>query len=76
MNLNNSFLDFDHAMVASGFKINRCDKCVYVMKTENDYVILCIYVDNMLILGSNIILCVYVDDILIFYSNHTSQICK
>ncbi|KAK6156625.1 hypothetical protein DH2020_010873 [Rehmannia glutinosa] len=44
---------FDNAMKECGFKINECDKCVYVKDTENDYVILCLYVDDMLIIGSN-----------------------
>ena len=38
-------------MLANGFKINECDKCVYVKNTENDYVMLCLYVDDMLIVG-------------------------
>ncbi|KAH9727083.1 CCHC-type domain-containing protein [Citrus sinensis] len=33
--------------------INECDKCVYVKETENCYVILCLYVDDMLIVGSD-----------------------
>ena len=40
-------------MLANGFKINECDKCVYVKDTENGYVILCLYVDDMLIVGSD-----------------------
>ena len=40
-------------MMSNGFKINECDKCVYVKDTENGYVILCLYVDDMLIVGSN-----------------------
>ena len=44
---------FDHAMLESGFKINECDKCVYVKDTSSGYVILCLYVDDMLIIGSN-----------------------
>ena len=26
---------FDHTMITSGFKINKCDKCVYVKEIEN-----------------------------------------
>ncbi|GKF45363.1 retrotransposon protein, putative, ty1-copia subclass [Tanacetum coccineum] len=37
----------------SGFKINECDKCVYVKDTSSGYVIMCLYVDDMLIIGSN-----------------------
>ncbi|KAK1423986.1 hypothetical protein QVD17_19297 [Tagetes erecta] len=44
---------FDHVMLDSGFKINECDKCVYVKDTPDGYVILCLYVDDMLIAGSN-----------------------
>ena len=44
---------FDIAMLKSGFRINECDKCVYTKDTENGYVILCLYVDDMLIIGSN-----------------------
>ena len=34
-------------------RINVCDKCVYVKDTDKGYVILCLYVDDMLIIGSN-----------------------
>ncbi|GKA10260.1 putative RNA-directed DNA polymerase [Tanacetum coccineum] len=40
-------------MLESGFKINECDKCVYVKVTSSGYVILCLYVDDMLIVGSS-----------------------
>ena len=40
---------FDKVMLSNGFKINECDKCVYVKKTQNCFAILCLYVDNMLI---------------------------
>ncbi|GJV33866.1 retrotransposon protein, putative, ty1-copia subclass [Tanacetum coccineum] len=44
---------FDHTMLESGFKINECDKCVYVKDICSGYVILCLYVDDMLIVDSN-----------------------
>ncbi|GJT91176.1 retrovirus-related pol polyprotein from transposon TNT 1-94 [Tanacetum coccineum] len=44
---------FDHTMLESGFKINECDKCVYVKDTSSGYLIMCLYVDDMLIIGSN-----------------------
>ncbi|GJZ88510.1 retrotransposon protein, putative, ty1-copia subclass [Tanacetum coccineum] len=44
---------FDHTMLESGFKINECDKCVFVKDTNSGYVILCLYVDDILIVGSN-----------------------
>ncbi|KAK6142803.1 hypothetical protein DH2020_023151 [Rehmannia glutinosa] len=43
---------FDSIMKSNGFKINECDKCVYIKGTTKDYVIVCIYVDDMLIMGS------------------------
>ncbi|KAD0234951.1 hypothetical protein E3N88_44570 [Mikania micrantha] len=44
---------FDQVMLNNGFKINECDKCVYVKNTTRGYVILCLYVDDMLIVGSD-----------------------
>ena len=44
---------FDNAMITNGFKINECDKCVYIKDTKNWYVILCLYVDDMFIVRSN-----------------------
>ena len=40
-------------MMSHGFKINECDKCVYVKDMELRYVIVCLYVDDMLIVGSD-----------------------
>lgn len=40
-------------MLSHGFKINECDKYVYVKDTEHGYVIVCLYVDDMLIVGSD-----------------------
>ena len=40
-------------MMSHGFKLNECDKCVYVKEVEHGYVIVCLYVDDMLILGSD-----------------------
>ncbi|KAD4585972.1 hypothetical protein E3N88_23573 [Mikania micrantha] len=44
---------FDQVMINNGFKINECDKCVYVKNTMRGYVILCLYVYDMLIVGSD-----------------------
>lgn len=33
--------------------INECDKCVYTKEIENSYIISCLYVNDMLIIGSN-----------------------
>ena len=40
-------------MFLNGFKIYKCDKCVYVKETKHGYAILCLYVNDMLIFGSN-----------------------
>ena len=39
-------------MMTNGFKINECDKCVYVKNTERGFVIICLYVDDILIMGN------------------------
>ena len=44
---------FDSAIISNGFKINECDKYVYVKSTDKGYVIVCLYVDDMLIIGNN-----------------------
>ncbi|KAK3040689.1 hypothetical protein RJ639_028385 [Escallonia herrerae] len=44
---------FDRVMIENGFRINECDKCVYVKGMEKGHVIVCLYVDDMLIIGSN-----------------------
>ena len=40
-------------MMPNGFKINECNKCVYIKNTDKGYGIVCLYVDDMLIIGSN-----------------------
>ena len=35
------------------FKINEYDKCVYVERTPHGDVLVCLYIDNILIFGSN-----------------------
>ena len=44
---------FDNVMMSHDFKINECEKCIYVKDTEHRYIIVCLYVDNMLIIGSD-----------------------
>ncbi|KAK6140627.1 hypothetical protein DH2020_025627 [Rehmannia glutinosa] len=46
-------LKFDNTILPNGFKINECDKCVYVKGTSKAFVIVCLYVDNSLIMGSS-----------------------
>jgi len=40
-------------MLSNEFKINEVDKCIYVKNIDKGYVIICFYMDDMLILGSN-----------------------
>ena len=40
-------------MMSHDFEINECDNCVYVKNTEHGYVIICMYVDDMLIVDSD-----------------------
>ena len=40
-------------MMSHGFNINECDKCVYVKDAKLGYVIVCLYVDDMIIVGSD-----------------------
>ena len=45
---------FDNLIISNGFKVNESDKCIYY-KSENDIcTIICLYVDDLLIFGSNI----------------------
>src|SRR5688572_29625408 len=43
---------FDQTMLSNGFKINECDKYVYIKDTPNKVVIVCLYVDDMLIMSN------------------------
>ncbi|KAF3661707.1 hypothetical protein FXO38_11555 [Capsicum annuum] len=45
---------FDQTMLANRFKINECNKCVYIKDTPNHQVIVCLYVDDMLIISRDI----------------------
>ena len=44
---------FDNVMMSQGFKINECNKCVYVKDIEHGFVIVCLYLDDMLIVGND-----------------------
>ena len=44
---------FDNVMLEKGFKTSECDKCVYIKQNKEGYILLCLYVDDMLIIGSN-----------------------
>ena len=40
-------------LIKDGFTINECDKCIYTKTVENACIIVCLYVNDMLILGTN-----------------------
>ena len=40
-------------MMSHDFKIKECDKCVYVKDSKHGYVIVCLYINDMLIVSSN-----------------------
>ncbi|GJZ63797.1 retrovirus-related pol polyprotein from transposon TNT 1-94, partial [Tanacetum coccineum] len=39
---------FDNTLLSNDFQINECDKCVYVKQYKNAFVIICLYVDDIL----------------------------
>ena len=41
-------------MIENGYKSNECDKCIYSKSWNNLHVIISLYVDDMLIFGSNV----------------------
>jgi len=41
-------------MIKDGLTINECDKCVYTKIVGNECIIVSLYVDDMLIVGTNI----------------------
>ena len=43
----------DHAMLTQGFKINECDRCVHIKNMKNYCILVCLYVDDMVIMGIN-----------------------
>jgi len=45
---------FDTTLTSAGFAINEADRCVYYRHGEGNFVILCLYVDDILIFGTNI----------------------
>jgi len=45
---------FDGVKMRNGFHIHERDRCVYYKQVGQSYVMICLYVDDMLIFGSNI----------------------
>ena len=45
---------FDMTLMSSTFAINEVDRCVYYRQGGGESIILCLYVDDILIFGTNI----------------------
>ena len=45
---------FASSLEKNGFTINNSDSCVYFKLFGSDYVIICLYVDDMLMFGTNL----------------------
>ena len=45
---------FDKIILEFGFKINEHDRCVYYKKDNGECIILCLYVDDILLFGTNL----------------------
>ena len=57
---------FDKTLVSNGYSVNTSDSYVY-FKIECDYVIICLYVDDMLMFGNNVNV---VNETKLFLSSH------
>ena len=44
---------FDHILVTNEYSINDADKCIYSKYEDNTCVVICLYVDDMLIFGTS-----------------------
>ena len=45
---------FNNTLTSNGYRVNHSDSCVYLKVFESDCVIICLYVDDMLILDNNL----------------------
>ena len=45
---------FDNLVISHGFKVNESDKCIYYKSENGISTIICLYVDDLLIFGSNL----------------------
>lgn len=56
---------FDKTLTSAGFAVNEADKCVYYRYGGGQRVILCLYVNDILIFGTNIVV---IDEVKYFLS--------
>jgi hypothetical protein len=45
---------FDHTLTVAGFAVNEADSCVFYRYGGGEAIMLCLYVDDILIFGSNL----------------------
>ena len=45
---------FDHVLVTNGYSMNDADKYIYSKYEDNTCVVICLYVDDMLIFGTSL----------------------
>ena len=45
---------YDKTLISAGFSVNEADKCVYYRHGVSERVLLCLYVDDILIFGTNL----------------------
>jgi hypothetical protein len=55
---------FDKTLTSAGFAVNEADKCVYYRYSGGNGVILCLYVDDILIFSNNVDVIKEVKDIM------------
>ena len=45
---------FDHVLTSNGFSVNDVDECIYSKVENNSCIIIFLYIDDMLIFGTNL----------------------
>ncbi|MGG6656898.1 UNVERIFIED_CONTAM: hypothetical protein ITI05_25045, partial [Salmonella enterica subsp. enterica serovar Weltevreden] len=45
---------FNNVMLKNGFKVNKADKCIYSTYRNGACILICLYVDDMLIFGPDL----------------------
>ena len=45
---------FNHVLITNGYSINDVDKCIYCKYENNTCVVICLYIDDMLIFGTSL----------------------
>ena len=61
--LNNGIKKFDNLIISNGFEINMSNEYVYSKRIGDQVVIMCLYVDDILIFGTNMDVIQFVKDL-------------